>query len=270
MCEKIGSLLIVLGTVLRLLPLFLASSPKTPLRVLCIMAFDTLHMLRYATRLSRPTVRTLAALLDLGACANAGFDDKRSCPGQYQRSWQLLEAAGFGPSAAEYLRRLAELEHHRPAAGGGDGQFQLVLRYREDVVRLSLAMVFTTAVGRQGLDEAIRETRCEPDLNLLFRIVMQCQIIDDTLDYAHDLSGRLPSFLTASQSLDRACELTRQAADGYADMGGTRRRDDLFPLRLALFAVSILARLVLCFRRLATEPVPSTGDGRHGYTRRYV
>ena len=33
-------------SVRRCLPLLFSARPKTPLRVLCIMAFDTLHMLR--------------------------------------------------------------------------------------------------------------------------------------------------------------------------------------------------------------------------------
>jgi hypothetical protein len=117
--------------------------------------------------------------------------------------------------------------------------------YREAVVRLSLGMVATTAHGNQRLDEGIRATCCDADLNILFRIVMQCQIIDDVLDYSKDLSAGLPSFLTASRSLPQAFELTRLAALGYADDRDLPRTGKVFPLRSALFLVSTCTKLVI-------------------------
>ncbi len=92
-----------------------------------------------------------------------------------------------------------DLESSRPLPGGDHWQFQDVGLYREAVVRLSLGMVAATASGNRCLDEGIRATYCDADLKILFRIVMQCQIIDDVLDYSKDLSAGLPSFLTASE-----------------------------------------------------------------------
>jgi hypothetical protein len=129
--------------------------------------------------------------------------------------------------------------------GGDHWQFQKVGLYREAVVRLSLGLVASTAHGNQRLDDAIRATCCDADLNILFRIVMQCQIIDDVLDYSKDMSAGLPSFLTACKSLPQAFELTRLAALGYADDRDLPRTGDLFPLRAALFLVSTCAKLVI-------------------------
>lgn len=88
------------------------------------------------------------------------------------------------------------------------------------------------------------------DLKILFRIAMQCQIIDDVLDYSKDMSAGLPSFLTAAKSLPQAMELTRLAALGYADDRDLPRTGDVFPLRSALVLVSTCTKLVLFLGRL--------------------
>jgi hypothetical protein len=245
----ISSILIAVRSILRGLSLFVCARPKTPLRVLCIMAFDTLHMLRKAKPLPTLRLRTLAALLDFGACANAAFDDKDCRRHEWRETLHLLEEAGIRSSVIEYLRRLRDLERRRPLPGGDYWHFQQVGLYREAVVRLSLGMVAATANGSQCLDEGIRATYCDVDLNILFRIVMQCQIIDDVLDYAEDRSAGLPSFLTASKSLPQAFELTRLASLGYADDRDWPRTGDGFPLRSALFLVSTCTKLAIVLGR---------------------
>jgi hypothetical protein len=213
------------------------------------MAFDTLHMLRNSKRLPVPKLRILAALLDFGACANAAFDNKDYCRKEFRTTRQTLEEAGLHSSVKEFLRRLRELERRRPSTAGDHWQFQKVESYREAVVRLSLGMVATTAMGKQCIDEGIRATYCDDDLVILFRIVMQCQIIDDVLDYSEDLEAGLPSFLTASESLPQAIKLTRLAAFGYADDRDLPQCGDVFPLRIALFLVSACAKLVILLGR---------------------
>jgi hypothetical protein len=246
---QISPILIAVRSIVRGLSLFMSARPRTPLRVLCIVAFDALHMLRKAGPLTMPKIRTLAALLDFGACANAAFDNKECCRHECRETLQLLEVAGVRSSVVEYLRRLRELESRRPLPGGDYRQFHKVRLYREAVVRLSLAVVATTASGDQCLGAGIRATYCDADLNILFRIAMQCQIIDDVLDYSRDMSAGLPSFLTASKSRPQACELTRLAALGYADDRDLPRTGDVFPLRLALFLVSTCTRLVIVLGR---------------------
>jgi hypothetical protein len=230
---------------MRGLPLFLSARPKSPLRVLCIVALDTLHMLRTAKPLPAFKLSVLAALLDFGACANAAFDNKDCCSREFRTLLQLLEDAGTRPYVDEYLQRLSDLEGRRPFAGGDAWQFHKVSLYREAVVRLSLGIAAATAHGSQCLDDAIRATYCEADFNLLFRIAMQCQIIDDVLDYSKDLAAGLPSFLTGAKSLPEAFELTRLATQSYADDRGLPRTVDVFPLRLALYLVSTCAKLVM-------------------------
>jgi hypothetical protein len=245
----ISSILIAVRSILRGLSLLMSARPKTPLRVLCIMAFDALHMLRNAKPLPMPKLRMLAALLDFAACANAAFDNKDCCRHECRITLKLLEEAGIRSSVIEYLRRLRDLESSRPLPGGDHGQFPRVALYREAVVRLSLGMVATTANGNQCLAEGIRATYCDADLNILFRIAMQCQIIDDVLDYPKDMAARLPSFLTACRSLPQAFELTRLAALGYADDRDLPRTGDVFPVRSALFLVSTCTKLVIVLGR---------------------
>ena len=77
----ISSTLIATISLARGLSLLLSGRPRTLLRVLCIAAFDTLQVLRRGKRLPTPRLKTLAALLDFAACANAAFDHKagRGC-----------------------------------------------------------------------------------------------------------------------------------------------------------------------------------------------
>jgi hypothetical protein len=153
------------------------------------------------------------------------------------------------PLPAEYLRKLRALERGRPAAGGDPRQFADVALYREGVVRLSLGLIAAAAFGDQTLDEAVRAMDADEDFKLLFRIVMQCQIIDDVLDYSEDSFAGLPSFLTASGLLPQAFELTRRAAAAYADDHDLVGSSATFPLRSALFLVSTLTRLVILMGR---------------------
>ena len=152
-------------------------------------------------------------------------------------------------SVTEFTRRLEELETNRPSPGGDHGQFQKVKSYREAVVRLSLGMLATTAFGHRSIEDEIRATQSDTELNILFRIAMQCQIIDDVLDYSKDAIAGLPSFLTAAASLPQALELTHEAALGYANIQDLRHIPETFPLRLALSAVSDCARLVIAVGR---------------------
>ena len=244
----VSAILVSVSCFLRGLPLFVSTTPKTPLRVLCIIAFDTLHVLRTSKPLPRHRLRVLATLLDLGACANAALDNKGFCPQEYQATRQRLQDARISPSVDEYLRQLWKLERQRPSPGGGRRHFDEVRLYREAVVRLSLGIVATASLGPECTAGGIRGTYCDDALETLFRIVMQCQIIDDVLDYAKDRSAGLPTFLTASASLPRAMEWTAQAARNYAIGRDLAQSGDIVPLRLALFVVSAFAKLVIRIR----------------------
>lgn len=246
---SVSAIAVSVACFLRGLPLFFARAPATPLRVLCMMAFDTLHVLRNSRPLPPCRLRMLAAFLDFAACANAVLDNKASRAGEFEATRQRLPDAGRGPLIDGYLTELRRLEKRRPVPGGDHRQFEAVRTYREDVVRLSLAMTAAISLNDRDCITLSRPISDDDGLETLFRIVMQCQIIDDVLDYAKDDADGLPSFLTASGSLPLSLELTAQAARDYASSRGLQRTGDLFPLRIALSGVSALAKLTLQLRR---------------------
>ncbi|MGH9869765.1 MAG: hypothetical protein ACREAA_16590 [Candidatus Polarisedimenticolia bacterium] len=235
-----------LACLLRGLPLFFRASPRTPLRVLCIVALDTLHVLRHSRPLPRKRIGELAMLLDFEACANAAWDHKNLCAAEYLALRQRLEKTGLGSYIEAYLSRLRDLESRRPSIGGDHRRFDEVRSYREAVVRLCFATATAVARNSECLDEEIRATRHDNDVDTLCRIVMQCQIIDDVVDYPQDLSAGLPSFLTASASLPQAMQLTAKAARSYAAASpDCSSGNGVFPLRMALCVVTAVTRLVI-------------------------
>ena len=231
------------------LPLFFSAAPKTPLRVLCLIALDTVHVLRNARPLSRGRLKQLATLLDFQACTNAVWDRKNPCAGEYRKLRQRLTRAGLGAWVTEYLDRLRDLETRRPPVGGDFRRFDAVRSYREGVARLSLSTVAAIALNAESLEEGIRATHSDSDVAVLFRIAMQCQILDDVVDYREDRAARLPSFLTASVSLPEAIALTEDTARSYAARRGPSAGSGVFPLEAALYVVTLVTRLVVGIAR---------------------
>jgi hypothetical protein len=230
---------------LRRLPLFFSSAPRTPLRVLCIMALDTLHVLRHSRPLTRSRIRELAFLLDFQACENAVCDHKDVSAAEYDAIRLRLESAGLGLWIEEYVSRLRELESRRPSIGGDRRRFDEVRSYREAVARLSLATVAAVALNAECLDAEIQATQSDSDLHTLFQIAMQCQIIDDVVDYREDLSAGLPSVLTACASLPQSIELTAIAARFYGVSREGSSSPAVFPFRIALCIVTAVTKLIV-------------------------
>jgi hypothetical protein len=247
---------------LRGLPLFFAASPGTSLRVLCIVALDTIHLLRYSRPLPGQRRKELAAFLDFQACTNAAWDGKPLCAAQYEALRHRVEEAGLGLWSSEYLRRLGELESRRPAVGGDLRRFDEVRSYREAVVRLSLATIVAIALNADCLEDATGATHDDSDVASLFRMAMQCQIIDDVIDYRKDLSAGLPSFLTATASLPYAMTLTAEAARSYGVPLGYSAGRGAFPLRVALSAITAVTRLVVHVARRGEVPHELAADER--------
>jgi hypothetical protein len=265
MCDSLAAI----ARLLRGLPLLFRSAPRTPLRVLCIIALDTLHVLRHSQPLSRERISELAMLLDFQACTNAVWDRKNFCEVEYRAIRQRLENAGLGLCIEEYLTRLRELETRRPPIGGDHRRFDEVRSYREAVARLSLATVVAVALDAECHDEEIGATHCDNDVEALFRIVMQCQIIDDVVDYAEDQSAGLPSFLTACASLPQAIELTARAARYYGASCASSSANGVFPIRVALRVFTAVTTLVvrIAHRRYRSRR-PQAGEAASSAGRR--
>lgn len=229
-----------------------AAHPKTALRVMCIMALDTLHIQRQGQPLSRGTRQRLAALLDYGASMNAKLDGKTAWSPEPAAMRSEQETGDAQTWMADYTRRLATLESARPQPGGDATNFAAVRTYRESVVRLSLAMLATAGGISNSFEEAIHSIGTDPDFDSLFRVVMLCQIIDDVLDYAIDQPVNLPSFATACRQLPHALGLTRSAACHYARVpGGTVRA---MPFRGAIWTTYACARATILLRLVLGAP----------------
>src|SRR5262249_10636042 len=99
----VSAMLVTVRSIVRGLSLIISARPKTPLRVLCIVAFDALHLLRKGKPLPMLKLKMMAALLDFGACANAAFDNKNCCWHECRRTMKLLEEAGIRSLVVEYL-----------------------------------------------------------------------------------------------------------------------------------------------------------------------
>jgi hypothetical protein len=241
--------LVSITCLLRNLPLFFRAVPATPLRVLCVVALDTTHVLRYSRPLSPQRRSDLATFLDFQACTNAAWDRKPLCAAAYRALRRRVERAGLERWMTEYLCRLGELESRRPPIGGDRRRFDEVRAYREDVVRLSLATITAIALNAECLEEGIRATQNDDDVAALFRMAMQCQIVDDVVDYREDLTAGLPSFLTASASLPDALTWTAQAARFYAASHERATRGGVFPLAVALYVLTMVTKLVVAAAR---------------------
>jgi hypothetical protein len=242
---RIRASLVSLICFLRGLPLFFSARPRTPLRVLCIIALDTVHVLRTARPLPRSRCKQLAAFLDFQACTNAVWDGKDLCEPEYRALRQRLESVGLGVWIREYVSRLREVETRRPSIGGDLQRFDDVRSYREAVARVSLATITAIALNAECLDEGIQATYCDRDVEALFRMTMQCQIMDDVFDYRQDLSAGLPSFLTACASLPQAIALTAGAVPFYAASRGPWVGGGAFPLEAALHVITLVTRVVV-------------------------
>ena len=228
--------LVAFKCLLRNLPLLVRPHPKTPLRILAVMALDFLHMLRRTRPMPRRRPLELAMFLDFQACTNAEWDRKAFCAREYETMRRRLESAGLARYIEAYLTRLQKLESQRPSIAGAHRRFDDVRSYREAVARLSLAAAAALALDAPSVEEEILAIDRDGDLQALFRIALQCQVVDDVLDYREDLSAGLPSFLTATVSLPQAISRTARVARCYGNAGKTV----LLPLRVALALVTAM------------------------------
>jgi hypothetical protein len=231
-------------SLLRHLPLFVRAAPGTPLRVLAIMALDTVHTLRHARPIPKERIGQLASFLDFQACTNAAWDRKDLCHAEYETIERRLELAGLSSHMDGYLTALGNIESRRPPTGGDRRAFDEVRQYREGVVRISLAAVVAVAFDTASLEDAILEIDRDANLDALCLIALQCQVVDDLLDYARDLAGRLPSFLTATHSLSDSLALTADAARSYRTRPHSTAHVAL-PIRVALILVTAITTLVV-------------------------
>jgi hypothetical protein len=247
--------------------------PGTSLRCLCVAAFD------FAARaegrpLDREKRKALGCLLDLGAMINDHFDQGHFRKNAYRElRRRLADNAGSRIVFREYFRRVRQAERNRPKLriAYGENLFEDVVRYREQVVRLSLSALTAIAFGRPevaGGDWGRHFPDADECLVNLFAFVMLIQICDDLLDWREDLEAGLPTFVTAAVLLDanqaeengrenwRASERLEIAAAKYRNARSKQQGFDPLDLcrHAAFLFVKVLCQVVLRTDSQSPEP----------------
>lgn len=184
-------------------------------------------------------------LLEIGACINRFFDRKGFDRHAYRRLRRQTSRTYLAPITRDYIKRLRAIEQDRPLPGGDAERFHAVKAYRESVVRLSLALVTAAVFDLKTLYQGMQAMRGEDEFEIIFCIVMQCQVIDDVLDYRKDKAAELPSFLTATTSRQASEGLTRHTVADYRDVNDLSRSKATLPFQIALWLVSACTSSVL-------------------------
>ena len=239
-------------SIARSIPLLLSRRPRTPLRVLCIAAFDTIRCVKYRKKLSSHQTSSIAALLDLGALANDLWDDSRLQVTEFRHAFEELENLGCRELVDEYLAKLQVAEANRPLCDGDHYNHVRVRSYRESVVTTSLEAVSAVAFGNDRKVFPQSQFRTSKEFQIVFRLVMVCQIIDDTVDATLDRQRNLPGFLTSTSDSASNLATATKAAQDYASLPAELTAPHLFPFRLMIRTVSWLARALLLCRSWLT------------------
>ena len=240
-------------------PLFFCRHPRTPLRVLCIIAFDATARVR-GSWLSVPARRAMIGMLDIGGHLNDYYDNDGFSKWKYREARRLYAHSqwpGHRTILQAYRRRLDAVERARPRLFSGNCCATSVVTYREDVVRLSLGALAAIAWGG-SLEHAERRIDQDADLVLLFQLVMLAQLLDDILDWPRDCRRRLPTLLTMHASnphhrcrVGAILESTRRLANSYVDRYPLEA-DALLPQRLALHCFRYGVFAAMLWRRSST------------------
>lgn len=225
---------------------FFARQPATPLRVLALIAI-TAALRSRGIVLGPDRRRALIEAMELGALLNDRFDQDPHDPEELRARVRWFARSEHRNLVRGYAKRLRRLERSRPDSMERGSATQC---YREGVNSVSLAMLWALGHSRT-LGIAELEIQREPDLQLLFQIVMQAQVIDDVLDLREDRRRELPSFATGGASLQEIVSI-------YAD-GKPLRLDRDFCLRVALRTITAVARLVVA---ITARTPKAAGCGR--------
>ena len=139
-----------------------------------------------------------------------------------------------------YAKRLRQLERSRP----DPCESTIIVRhYRENVNKVSLAFLWALARAKT-IAAAELEIQQEPDLRMLFQIVMQSQLIDDVFDVLRDRRRSLPSLATGP---DASGASLRESVAIYS-ASTPIRLDQNFCIGVGLKIMQSSARLVIMIR----------------------
>lgn len=169
------------------IPMLLARRPRTPLRVLCIGAFDYLARL-HGRRLDHTDRMALAYACDFGALRNDFYDQHELDRSSYRELRLSLRRLAPEEATHRYILALRQAERGRPAFGpDGFSEPAAVVKYRIRVVVLSLAWL--QAISRRSIEPLF--------FDALVALVGLIQLVDDLLDWKDDSACRRPTYATA-------------------------------------------------------------------------
>ena len=164
-----------------------AERPRTPLRVLCIGAFEYQARLR-GGKLDAAGRMALAYACDFGALRNDFYDQRELNRPFYREVRHSLRRLVPEMATHRYILELRQAERRRPAFGpDGFSEPAAVLEYRLRVLVLSLAWLH--GVSRRSIEPRF--------FQVLVALVGLIQLVDDLLDWKDDWACRRPTYVTA-------------------------------------------------------------------------
>jgi hypothetical protein len=173
--------------VLACAPMLATGRPKTPLRVLCIAAFEYLARLRGGSLKSGQRL-AMACACDFGALRDGFYDHKRLDRREYRSLRDALRRSAPEAATTRYIKQLRQAERNRPIVkADASGVADAVAAYRTQVLELSLAWLKEIS----GLP--VEQSK----FHALLGLTCLLQIADDLLDWKDDQAVGNPSYVTA-------------------------------------------------------------------------
>lgn len=236
---------LAVSSLLSCIPLLLVRRPKTPLRLLCIGAFDYVARLRGHSL--GPNARTaLACACDLGALRNDFYDQGTFDRRFYRELRHDLRRLVPESATHRYIRDLRQTERGRPAFGpGAFSEPAAVVEYRLRVLVVSLAWL--QVISRRSMEPRVFQS--------FVALVGLIQLVDDLLDWKDDWACRRPTYVTAflsdsARPSSRSVTPIRLHANRFCGLLiGTMEQDlNVAPLTVAGIFVWVVARALMKVR----------------------
>jgi hypothetical protein len=177
---------LALWSFLECLPIMAAVRPRTPLRVLCIAAFEYLARLEGGSQ-KASTRAALAFACDFGALCNDFYDQRELNRSEYRSLRAALRRLIPEGATRAYIRHLRTVERSRPVLLVDPAFETNAVEYRNRV--LVLSMNWLHGISGVRWNAALFQT--------LVALTGLIQLVDDLLDWEDDREHRRPSYITA-------------------------------------------------------------------------
>lgn len=192
-----------MGALVVCFPMLLQRHPRTPLRVLCISAFEYLARLGGGT-LGRGRREAMAHACDFGSLRDEYYDEGKLDVREYRSLRRALRWMAPEAATVRYIQQLRKAERGRPELSAAmPGITDATIAYRNSVIDLSLGWLRAIS----GL--SVERARCQSMANLVCLV----QLADDLLDWKKDQAGRCPSYVTACLLEAPGREMARRLRD---------------------------------------------------------